>query len=108
MTPGRYESEQDWIAEKAMLLDVHDDVVDILSLYCLRLLEILEQFEKAAILREGVLQVMERRDYLNALDNLRDFVLRDPVMFKLFPQLVDRAEPGLDILSKLAEEYELT
>ncbi len=91
-----------------MLLDVHDNVVDILSLYCLRLLEILEQFEKAAILQEGVLQVMERRDYLKALDNLRDFVLTDPVMFKLFPQLVDRAEPGLHILNELADEYELT
>ena len=51
---------------------------------------------------------MERRDYLNALDNLRDFVLTDPVVFKLFPQLVDRAEPGLHILNELADEYELT
>ena len=108
MTPSRYESEQDWLAEKAMLLDVHDNVVDILSLYCLRLLEILEQYEKAAILQEGVLQVMEGRDYLSALDNLRDFVLTDSVMFKLFPQLVDRAEPGLNILNELADEYELT
>lgn len=108
MAPSRYEAEQDWLAEKAMLLDVHDNVVDILSLYCLRLLETLEQFEKAAILREGVLQAMERRDYLKALDNLRDFVLGDPAMFKLFPQLVDRAEPGLHILNELADEYELT
>ena len=35
-----------------MLLDVHDNVVDILSLYCLRLLEKLEQYEKAATLWE--------------------------------------------------------
>ena len=52
MTPSRFESEQDWLAEKAMLLDVHDNVVDILSLYCLRLLEKLEQYEKAATLWE--------------------------------------------------------
>ena len=90
-----------------MLLDVHDNVVDILSLYCLRVLEILEQSEKAAALRERVLEAMERRDYINALDNLRDFVLSDPAMFKLFPQLVDRAEPGLHILNELADEYEL-
>ena len=90
-----------------MLLDVHDNVVDILSLYCVRLLEILEQFGKAAILRQNVLQPMERRDYLHALNNLRDFVLNDPAMFKLFPQLVDRAEPGLHILNELAGEYEL-
>ena len=50
---------------------------------------------------------MERRNYSNALNNLRDFVLNDSAMFKLFPQLVDRAEPGLDILNNLAEEYEL-
>ena len=41
------------------------------------------------------------------LDNLRDFVLNDDVMYKLFPQLVDRAEPGLDILHQLADEYQL-
>ena len=90
-----------------MLLDVHDNVVDILSLYCMRLLEILEQYEKAGILQQNVLQLMERRDYFNALSNLRDFVLNDPAMFKLFPQLVDRAEPGLQILSELAKEYDL-
>ena len=88
-------------------MDVHDNVVDILELYCIRLLEILEQYEMAATLRRNVLQPMERRDYFDALNNLRDFVLSDPVMFKLFPQLVDRAEPGLDILNDLADEYEL-
>ena len=108
MTPNRYEAEQDWLAEKAMLLDVHDNVVDILSLYCIRLLVILERFEKADVLRQSVLQRMERRDYQAALTNLRDFVLNDPAMFKLFPQLVDRAEPGLHILNDLAAEYDLT
>ena len=75
--------------------------------YCLRLLEILEQYEKAGILRQDVLLPMERRDYISALNNLRDFILNDPAMFNLFPQLVDRAEPGLQILSELAEEYDL-
>ncbi len=107
MTPSRYEAEQDWLAEKAMLLDVHDNVVDILSLYCLRLLEMLGHFEKAAVLRQGVLQAMEHGEYADALNNLRDFVLNDPSMFKLFPQLVDGAEPGLHILNELADEYEL-
>ena len=90
-----------------MLLDVHDNVVDILELYCIRLLVILEQYEKAALLRESVLKLIERRDYSNALNNLCDFVLNDSAMFKLLPQLVDRAEPGLEILNNLAEEYEL-
>lgn len=107
MSRSRYEAEQDWLAEKAMLLDVHDNVVDIIQLYCINLLVILEHYEKAALLREGVLKPIENRDYYRALDNLRDFVLNDISMYKLFPQLVDRAEPGLDILHKLSEEYEL-
>ena len=81
-----------------MLLDVHDNVVDIIQLYCMELLIILERYDKAAILRDGVLQPMQQGDYRRALDNLQDFVLNDISMFRLFPQLVDRAEPGLDIL----------
>ena len=107
MSGSRYEAEQDWLAEKAMLLDVHDNVVDIVQLYCLELLVILEQYEKAALLRDSVLAPIQRRDYRLALDHLRDFVLNDEVMYKLFPQLIDRAEPGLDILRQLADEYDL-
>ena len=107
MSRSQYEAEQDWLAEKAMLLDVHDNVVDIIQLYCMELLVILERYDKAAILQDGVLQPMQQGDYRRALDNLQDFVLNDISMFRLFPQLVDRAEPGLDILHKLAEEYEL-
>ena len=107
MSRSQYEAEQDWLAEKAMLLDVHDNVVDIIQLYCMELLVILERYDKAAILRDGVLQPMQQGDYRRALDNLQDFVLNDISMFRLFPQLVDRAEPGLDILHKLAQEYEL-
>ena len=104
---GGYERELLWHDNRAMLLDVHDNVVDILNLYCIELLLILERYEDAARLRHGVLEPMERRDYYGALDNLRDFVLENAVMYKLFPELVDRAEPGLDILRKLADEYEL-
>ena len=50
---------------------------------------------------------MELRDYSLALDNLRDFGLNDDLMYKLFPQLIDRAEPALVILHQLADEYEL-
>ena len=42
-----------------MLLDVHDNVVDIIQLYCMELLVILERYDKAAILRDGVLQPMQ-------------------------------------------------
>ena len=45
-----------------MLLDVHDNVVDIIRLYCLELLNTLERYDKAAILRDSVLMPMERGD----------------------------------------------
>ena len=85
MVRSRYEAEQDWFAVKAILLDIHDNVGDIIQLYCLRLLVILERYDKAAMLRDGVLAPMERMDYHSALDNLQDFVLEDDVMYKLFP-----------------------
>lgn len=107
MSHSRYEAEQDWLAEKAMLFDIYDNVVDIIKLYCLELLVILEKYSEAAILHDGVLMPMKRGDYHTALDNLRNFVLNDAVMYKIFPQLIDRAEPGLDTLDKFADEYEL-
>ena len=78
MTPGRYEAEQDWFAERAMLLDVHDNVVDILGLYCIRLLLTLEQYEKAAALRQSVLQPMERRDYANRAEQFAGLCVERP------------------------------
>ena len=90
-----------------MLLDIHDNVVLIIEQYAIGLLIILERFDKAEQLRRRVLQPLADSDYAGALDELRDFVLTDETMFKLFPQLVDRAEPGLLILKELAEEYEL-
>ena len=47
MSGSRYETEQDWLAEKAMLLDVHDNIVDIIQLYCIELLVILEAIRKS-------------------------------------------------------------
>ena len=90
-----------------MLLDVHDNVVDIIELYCIVLLGMLERFDKAEQLRSSVLDPMRRGEYAVDLHGLEDFVLSDEVMFKLFPQLVDRADPGLQVLNDLAEEYEL-
>jgi len=58
MSQSRYEAEQDWLAEKAMLLDIHDNVADIIRLYCLGLLNTLERYDKAAILRDSVLMPM--------------------------------------------------
>ena len=90
-----------------MLLDVRDNVGEILNLYCLELLVILELFEKAAIIRKSVLFPLRGTDYFVALDKPQDFVLSDTTMFKLFPQLIVRVELGLNILHRLSTHYEL-
>ena len=107
MASNRYEAEQDWLAVKAILLDIHDDVVDIVRRYCLGLLVTMDRYDKAIILRDSVLTPLGIGDYGRALNNVRDFVLGDEVMYKLLPQLVDQVEPGLSLLNELADEYEL-
>ena len=104
---NRYEQEIEWHSTRAMLLEVHDNVVDIIQLYAVVLLGLLERFDKAAQLQRDVLKPLLIGDYEQALSALQDFVLTDAIMFKLFPQLVDRAEPGLVVSNDLAEEYEL-
>lgn len=102
-----YRNQIEWHNGRAMLLDIHDNVVLIISRYAIKLLVILERFDKAAQLHRGVLQPLTSGDYAGALDGLRDFVLADDAMFKLFPQLVDRAEPGIWVLNRWGVEYDL-
>ena len=102
-----YRNQIEWHNGRAMLLDIHDNVALIINQYAIELLVILERFDKAAQLRRSVLQPLESGDYVGALDGLRDFVLADDAMFKLFPQLVDRAEPGLWVLNEWSAEYDL-
>ena len=100
--------EQDWQAERALLLEIHQDVVAILNRRAIRLLEILERSDYIAVLRSGVLNVMNRGDYGRALENLRDLILETPVLDKMLPELMDNAEPGLTLLSAYAGEYRLS
>ncbi len=88
-----------------MLLDIHQNVVDIITLHAISLLTILDRYDKIEILETSVLTVMQRGEYASALDHLRNFVLEDAAMFKLLPQLIDNAEPGLSLLNNYAEEY---
>ncbi len=90
-----------------MLWDIHDNVVAILDSYAIPLLILLARYDKIQTLRDDALAPMQRREYASALDGLRNFVLEDPVMFKLFPELVDHAEPGLVALETWADEYGL-
>ena len=107
MSSSRYESEQDWLAEKAMLLDIHDYVVDIVRRQCIGLLVTLDRYDKAITLRDSVLEPLGIGDYGRALNGVQDFVLSDEAMYKLLPELVDEAEPGLSLLNEMADEYEL-
>ena len=54
-----------------------------------------------------MLEPTKAGDYGPALDKLRDFVLVDLAMYKLFPQLVDSAEPGLETLHRFADEFDV-
>ena len=45
-----------------MLWDINDNVADIIWLYCLELLNILERYDNAAILRDSVLISMAQGD----------------------------------------------
>ena len=108
MASNRYEAEQDWLAVKAILLDIHDEVVDIVRGNCIGLLVILDRYDKAIILRDSVLAPLGIGDYGRALNGVQDFVLSDEAMYKLLPELVDEAEPGLRLLNDFADEYDLS
>ncbi len=102
-----YRSQIEWHSGRAMLLDIYDNITLIIDQYAIKLLVLLERYDKAAQLHRNVLQPLASGDYAGALDGLRDFVLADDAMFKLFPQLIDRAEPGLWVLNQWSAEYEL-
>lgn len=104
---GQDEHGEDWLQVRADLLQIRQNVADILTLRAIQLLEMLGRDDYIAILRSSVLNVMQRGDYSRALENLRDFVLEDPVLDKILPELMDNAEPGLAALDRWAYEYEL-
>ena len=77
----------------------------ILNLRAMQLSEILGRDHYLAILRISVLNVMDRGDYGRALENLRDFILENPALDKMLPELIDNVEPGLTALARWALEY---
>ena len=104
---GQDEHGEDWLQVRADLLQIRQNVADILTLRAIQLLQILERDDYIAVLTSSVLNVMWRGDYSRALENLRDFVLEDPVLDKILPELMDNVEPGLAALNRWADEYEL-
>lgn len=62
------------LAIKAALLELHDNLVDTLSGDCYPLLEILELYRQAALLKEKVEEPLIRGDYREALTGFRQFM----------------------------------
>ena len=100
--------EEVWQTERALLVEIHKDVVAILNRRAIRLFEILGRDDYIGVSRISVLHVMQRGDYPRALENLRDFILETPAVDRMLPELMDNAEPGLALLSAYAEEYRLS
>ena len=103
-----YESEQAWQESRADLLQIHRNVVRILNLRSIHLFEILGRDDYLALLKSGVLNVMERGAYGRALENLRDFILENPAWDKMLPELIDTVEPGLTALGRWGQEYRIS
>lgn len=107
--PGdQYESEQVWQETRTHLLQIHKNVVQILNLRAVQLFEILGRDDYLAIVRSSVLNVMQRGDYGRALENLRDFILENPELDRMLPELIDHVEPGLTALGRWGEEYRVS
>lgn len=62
------------LAIRAALLELHDNLVDTLSSDCFPLLESLELYHQAALLKERVEEPLVRGDYSAALTDFRQFI----------------------------------
>ena len=102
------ESERVWQEIRNDLLRIYENVVGILTFRAITLFEILERSDYVAIVQSSVLNVMIRGDYHRALENLRDFILENPVLDQILPQLTDEVEPGLRALDQWSKEYRLS
>jgi hypothetical protein len=101
----QYENEQVWQESRAELLRIHQNVVQILHLRAIHLFEILGRDDYLAILRSSVLNVIQRGDYDRALENFRDFILENPALDEMLPELTNHVEPGLTALGRWGQEY---
>ena len=104
---SQWERELLWYDTQALLLEQHDNTVSIIENGFIPVLVILELYEKASILQNEVVRPMQNWDYKRALDNAEDFVLQDPAMFKLFPWMVDKVIPALELFDELQGEFDI-
>ena len=72
--PCGLDAEIGWFTVKAVLLDLHDNLVDTLAGDCYPLLERLELYRQATLLKDEVEAPLRRGDYWDALDGFRRFI----------------------------------
>lgn len=68
------DAEINWFTVKAILLDLHDNLIDTLYGDCYPLLEILELHHQAALLKDRVEGPLLLGDYWEALAGFRQFM----------------------------------
>ena len=102
----------DYLAEREVILTIRSNVIAITQLSIAGLVELGQAgpssygLSKAAALQELVLEPLQRRQYDQAQRGLYEF-LSDDLMLQIMERLINHAAPGIDLLAKLAAEYDV-
>lgn len=102
----------DYLAEREVILTIRSNVIAITQLSIDGLVELGQAgpsyygLSKAAALQELVLEPLQRRQYDQAQRGLYEF-LSDDLMLQIMERLINHAAPGIDLLAKLAAEYDV-
>lgn len=102
----------DYLAEREVILTIRSNVIAITQLSIAGLVELGQAgpssygLSKAAALQELVLEPLQRRQYDQAQHGLYEF-LSDDLMLQIMERLINHATPGIDLLAKLAAEYDV-
>ena len=110
--PSSFEGYIERIEARALLLDIHDDCVEMVE-RTVRLLLVLGEagpssygYAKAADLKRLVLDPLQEGKYDEAWSGIIGFV-DDATMYRIMRLLIDHAEPGVALLAKAAGYYNL-
>ena len=109
---GGFEGDVERIEARALLLDIHDNCVRIVE-RAVQILLILGEagpssygYAKAADLKGLVLDPLREGKYDEAWSGIIGFI-DDATMYRIMRLLIDHAEPGVLLLAKAAQYYNL-
>ena len=106
------EAWMDYLAERDDLIAIRNDTIAITRYVIDGLVELGQAgpssygLRKAAMLQELVLEPLQRRQYAAAQSGLYEF-LNDDLMLQIMERLINHASPGIDLLVRLADEYDI-